>query len=245
MRQSTPTDDTVPINLFSPDLASINANGSDKHRNLKLPKFCANEPNLWFVQIESVFAYHKIATHIEKSQILMANLDSDTLNCVRHVVLAFPRPEDAYSQNKTRIVFHFAVSDEVRTYQLLRGDLLNSGKPSQVLNQLRCLNDGNISEEILKLIFMTKLPKEHQIALDSSGIESLNELAKRADQMSEIDRINNPTIAAVSEENHEVVERDKIEVVTAEKSDSHRSQSFDRRDVHGFRGRGRGTPFRG
>ncbi|XP_043473384.1 uncharacterized protein LOC122505671 [Leptopilina heterotoma] len=166
-------------NVAAIGLVNMQPNGIDNHRSIKLPKLCANEPELWFVQIESIFTSHNINAKAEKTQALLANADGDSLNCVKHIIMANPPPADSYTQIKNGIIAHFSVSDESRVYQLLRGDVITSGKPSQILNRLRSLNSGNISEDVLKAIFLTKLPNQHQLVLASSGNVSLNDLAKK------------------------------------------------------------------
>lgn len=152
---------------------------------------------MWFVQVESVFDRNRVKTEHAKAQLIMAQLDADTLSCVRHIIMSDPKPADAYSQIKVGIIAHFATSQETRVFQLIHGDILSSGKPSQILSRIRCLNAGNCSEEVLKTIFLAKLPHQHQLMLASGTGMTLNQMAERADKMAEVDRIANATNAAV------------------------------------------------
>lgn len=239
-------------NVAAIGLVNMNSNGIDSHRKIKLPKLCANEPELWFIQIETIFKSYNIVSEADKTHAILANVDGDSLNCVKHLIIANPRPIDSYTQIKKGIIAHFSVSEEARVYQLLRGDVITSGKPSQILNHLRSLNSGNIGEEVLKVIFLTKLPNQHQLVLASASNISLNELAKKADQMAEVDRINNATVAAVTNSTEKSSEIDKIETLSAEvaslKTEFEKSygnsRNYGYNRYNNYQNRGRGESYR-
>lgn len=87
----------------------------------------------------------------------MAQVDANILFCVRQIVMANTKPIDACTQIKNGIISHYATSQETRIFQLIREDLLFSGRPSQILNRIRSLNAGNWNEEVLKTIFFSKV----------------------------------------------------------------------------------------
>lgn len=72
-----------------------------------------------------------------------------------------PRPINYYTKLKRGLISHFAVSDETRAFQLIHGDVTNNGKPSQMLSRLRSLNAVNCNDDVLKTIFLAKLPHQH------------------------------------------------------------------------------------
>lgn len=231
----------------------------ENSNSIKLPQFSNNDPEMWFAQVESIFERNRIETECSKAQIIMAQVDADTLACVRHVVMSNPKPVDAYTQIKNGIIFHFALSQETRMFQLIRGDVISSGKPSHVLSRIRSLNAGNCSEEVLKTIFLAKLPHQHQLVLSSSSEMTLNQMADRADKMAEVDRIANATNAAVSGESS-VAKVDEIKSLTdevaalktkLEEIQGRKSRNPERRgrgnnnnnNNNNNRGRNRGRPF--
>lgn len=235
-------------------LVNLTANNVEKSPTIKLPKMLPNEPELWFMQIESIFESQNIIDEDAKTRALVSNANAEVLSCVKHIIMANPKPSDSYSQLKAAIVSHFSVSDESRMYQLIRGEVLTNGKPSQILSRLRGLNSANISEDVLKAIFLTKLPKQHQLVLTSLGNTTLNEIAKKADQMSEIDVDTNPNKSSGSEATSGNDADNKIETLTSEvvslkakfeNSDKKETQNSNRRSSRGYFGRGRGGLNRG
>lgn len=108
---------------------------------------------MWFAQVESVFARHKIERDDLKTQILTSQVNADTLNCVRHIVMSRPKPLNSYTQIRNGIISHYSVSNETRIFKLIHGDIVVPGKPSQILSRLRSLNTGNCDENVLKVIF--------------------------------------------------------------------------------------------
>lgn len=221
--------------------------------SVKLPKFCESDPELWFVQIESIFDRLKIVTEETRSQIVLSQVDADILSCVRHIVIINPRPPNCYTQLKKELISHFAISGEARVFQVIHGDVTNNGKPSQMLNRLRSLNAGNCSDDVLKTIFLAKLPHPHQLSLSACSGITLNELASRADKMAEVDRIAAASNAAVTIEAPKSSGEDKIEVLATEvanlkskfeETSGRRSRDPQRSEGgNHYRGRGRSRPF--
>ncbi|XP_043472425.1 uncharacterized protein LOC122505070 [Leptopilina heterotoma] len=170
---------------------------------------------MWFAQAEAVFDRHGIEMELAKVQIV-AQVDSESLRCVRHIVMANPEPENVYTQIKNELISHFAISKESRVLQMIRGDVIISGKPSQMLSRLRSLNTGECTDDVLKAIFISKLPHQHQLALASFNQLPLNELAEKADSMADIDRLASIQNAAVNIEAPPAPATDKVEILAAE-----------------------------
>lgn len=225
----------------------------ENNQAIRLPKFCENDPELWFIQVESIFDRLRINTEEARCQIIMSHMDADVLNCVRHIIVIVPRPENCYTQLKMGLISHFSISNETRVFQLIRGDVNNSGKPSQMLSRIRSLNAGNCNDEVLKTIFLSKLPHQHQLLLTTASDLTLNELAMRADRMFEVDKIAIASNAVVSSEPPQPPATDKIEVLATEiaelktkveQSNGHKSRDHQRRGNGNYnRGRGRSRPF--
>lgn len=166
-----------------------------------------------------------------------------------------PKPIDAYTQIKDGIISHFALSQETRMFQLIRGDVISSGRPSQILSRLGSLNAGNCREVVLKTIFLAKLPHQYQLVLSSGSEMTLNQMAERADKMAEVDRIASSTNAAVSGESS-TAKVDEIKSSTDEvaalktkfkEMQGRKSRNQERRgrgnNNNNYRGKNRGRPF--
>ena len=72
------------------------------------------------------------------------------------------------------------------------------GKPSQILNRLRNLNDQNCSNEVIKSIFLDQIPPQCRIILASSSVDDLQVLAELADKIVEVTNSSDSNISAVS-----------------------------------------------
>lgn len=236
------------------------ANHGNHH--IRLPPFSTSDTEMWFAQAEAVFDRHRIESELAKVQVMVAQVDSESLRCVRHLVMANPKPENVYTQIKNELISHFAISRESRVLQMIRGDVLISGKPSQMLSRLRSLNTGECTDEVLKAVFISKLPHQHQLALASCNQLPLNELAEKADSMADIDKLATIQNAAIDKEAPPAPTTDKIEVLAAEiaslkaefeKTTNRKSRDPKRNDQensndnfnnnYNNRGRGRSRPY--
>lgn len=219
---------------------------------IKLPKFCDNDPDLWFLQIESIFSRMGISTEEARSQIVMSQLDADRLNCIRQLIMTIPRPADIYSQMKRSLISHYTIPDETRVFKVIRGDVVNEGKPSEILSQLRRLDAGNCNDKVLRAIFLSKLPHQHQLLLSANTTATLQEIAMQADRLAEVDKAvstSNPVASVVSQT---TPEENKVESLAAEvallktkleETNNRRSRETQRRDYGNSNFRGRGRPF--
>lgn len=117
----------IEIPAVNPVKQSFNENLN----SIKLPPFSINNPKMWFVQVESIFDRNREETECLKAQIIMSKVDTDSLSCVRHIVMPGHKPDDVYSQIKNGMIANFEVPHETHRFQLIRGHVLSSGKPSQ------------------------------------------------------------------------------------------------------------------
>lgn len=86
---------------------------------------------------------------------------------------------------KKRIIDSFAESEENQIKRLLSGLELGDQKPSHYLQRLKSLSAGKINDEVLKALFLERLPEKIRCILavcDSSDIEKL---ANQADKILE------------------------------------------------------------
>ena len=86
------------------------------------------------------------------------------------------------------LISAFSKSSETRLRQLLRGEVFAEGKPSLLFNQLRSLNYGVCSDQVLKATFLDKLPSSIRAVLVMSDRDDLQFLADMADRVAEASR---------------------------------------------------------
>lgn len=172
----------------------------DSYRVPKIPTFFRADPALWFMQVEISLRNARITAEATKADIMLAALDVEVLSSVKDIIAA--SPPDIFVKLKERIIKTFAVSNEAKLRQLLKGQVLSDGKPSLILSRLRNLNVNNaVDDSVLKSLFLEQLPEQHRGIVMSNSV-TLDAMAELADQLADISGIPtmNPHINSVSAE---------------------------------------------
>ncbi|GBM27055.1 hypothetical protein AVEN_256973-1 [Araneus ventricosus] len=107
-----------------------------------------------------------------------------------------------YDALKTRILNHFSQYERTKLRVLLRDLQLGDGKLSRLLQEMRNSAAGNIVDDVLKSIWMQRLPTSIQQILSVSK-DSLDGLAQIADKVNEVSSFR-PEVNAVVSENSEL-----------------------------------------
>ncbi|XP_051155208.1 rho GTPase-activating protein gacO-like [Leptopilina boulardi] len=150
----------------------------------RLPPFNKTDPTLWFAQVERIFDLRNITSESAKFNAINMELDSEASACVRDLILMNPTPENIYSSVKAKIIANFSATAEQRFKQLLKGKLTVPDKPSQLLAELRRLNDNNLCpEDFLKAVFFEYLSSSCRSILAPMRNVCLDELAEAADKI--------------------------------------------------------------
>lgn len=181
---------------------------------IKIPPFWAENPELWFAQIESQFALHRITKdHIKFNQIV-GNLDGKILQYVSDAVINPPETEK-YENIKKKISECFAESSEKKMTKLLSDLQLGDQRPSQLLNRQKDLAGSQINKDFLKTLWLRQLPPNVRTILTaSSDTVELNELAKLADKIIEVSTPNQLSAMNVQSTSNNVDLIAKIDLLT-------------------------------
>lgn len=83
---------------------ALTGNALNQMTVTKLPPFNKNDPDLWFNQVERLFARSKVTSEKDKADVLIGAVDSEISTCVRCTVLKSPVPADVYTQIKKGIL---------------------------------------------------------------------------------------------------------------------------------------------
>lgn len=152
--------------------------------SVKIPPFWSAKPQLWFAQVESQFFAGGITRDETKYHTVVAAIESNILNHVSDIILN-PPTADMYSTLKKRMIEQFADSEQKQIRKLLQDMDLGDIRPSQLLREMRELAGKNLSDEILKSIWLQRLPPNIRSILAISN-EKLPELALLADKIIEV-----------------------------------------------------------
>ncbi|KAG0426494.1 hypothetical protein HPB47_026404 [Ixodes persulcatus] len=173
---------------------------------LTLPKFWAEDPALWFVQVENKFRLHRITSQIRQYELLIDALPPQAATEVRDILLS--------------LVSRLVASEQRRLQQLLSAEELGDRRPSQFLRHLQHLlgdKAASIDAAILRELFLQRLPPPVRVGLAVAHGLPLLELAELADRIMEV---NSPTIGATqrtSDLTSDIAElRKAMEKLTAE-----------------------------
>lgn len=160
----------------------------------RAPSFWRNNPELWFLQIESSFQASGITSDQTKYHNVVAALDCEVLTYVRDI-LQDPPTENCYDTLKARIIKHFAETETTRLRLLFQELSLGDKKPSQLLHEMQNLASGQMTDDGIKALWLQRLPVEMQQIL-SVSCESLSGLSQIADKISEVS--GNSPVCSVS-----------------------------------------------
>lgn len=158
--------------------------------SVRLPIFWQARPRLYFAQIEANFQLSKITTESTKYCSLVTSLDQQTMSVVADLI-ENPDAEKPYSVLKDRLIREFEISQTERIKTLLQDLTLSDSKPSALLRRMRELAGSGFSEEVLKSMWLARLPTPIQSILSVSS-ESLTSLSGLADKIFEVNAFSAP-----------------------------------------------------
>lgn len=147
--------------------------------SVKAPPFWRANPEVWFSQMESQFALAGISVEITKFHHVVSALQPEELAIVGDLILN-PPTEKPYTALRSRLCSQYADSEEQRLRDLISGMQLGDRKPSRLLLEMRSKAGSRISEDLLKSLFMQRLPTHVQQILTISN-DNLDKLAEMAD----------------------------------------------------------------
>ncbi|XP_023231811.1 uncharacterized protein LOC111631739 [Centruroides sculpturatus] len=160
---------------------------------VKPPPFWKNNPTLWFAQLEAQFAIANVSANITKYYYVISTIESDILESV-HDLVTKPPENNKYDTIKKRLIDIYSESQTSKLRTLLQGLELGDQRPSHLLTKMRDLANGHFSEDLLKSLWLRRLPGNIQAILAASN-ESLPQLATMADKIHELTIINHTPIS--------------------------------------------------
>lgn len=148
------------------------------------PPFWKQNPELWFIQVESSFQISGITSNITKFYSIISALDCDVLQYVVDLIKG-PPTEESYDSLKVRIIGHFAETETARLRSLFQDISLGDKRPSQLLHEMQNLASGQMTDDGIRALWLQRLPVHVQQIL-SVSTEKLDGLAKIADKIAEV-----------------------------------------------------------
>lgn len=148
---------------------------------VKPPAFWINKPKLWFIQLEAQFSNSAITQDLTKYNTVVAALDENALDFVVDI-LSEPPNENKYGVLKNALLARLTDTEESRIRKLLTDIDLGDKRPSDLLRHMKSLAGSSISEEVIKSLWLQRLPQQAQAILSISK-DSLDNIAEMADKI--------------------------------------------------------------
>jgi hypothetical protein len=207
---------------------------------------------LWFTVLEMHFETGSITDDKLKFNILIANLGYEYLKLVVDVVFE-PPATGRYEKMKSELIKKLADSNDTKVWKLLEGQKIADRMPSQFYRDLKRLAGTLISDDVVLVLWRSRLPLSIRLALDDQlKDQDENVLTEKADLIYQTEQLSavsaEQTMAAskqtnrVSDTLHDQVSR--LEAQTSAlaldnrpspRSERHRSPSRERLQQPGLR----------
>ncbi|XP_073967123.1 uncharacterized protein [Choristoneura fumiferana] len=152
---------------------------------VRAPPFWPQEPALWFSQMEAQFSLSGITADSTKFNYVISQLEHQYAVEVKDIINS-PPAENRYVKLKTELISRLSLSQEKKSLQLLQGEQMGDRKPSQFLRQLRILAGTSVTDDFLRTVWSSRLPKNLQVVIASQPNSTLDELADLADKVHDL-----------------------------------------------------------
>nr|XP_033337658.1 uncharacterized protein LOC117226956 [Megalopta genalis] len=150
---------------------------------VKIPEFSPTDPELWFAMVEASFETSGVTTEKTKFGYVLGALKPEYAAEVREIILN--PPAEPFTRLKTELIRRIGASQEQKTRRLLEHEEMGDRKPSQFLRHLRTLGGTAVSEEILRALWLGRLPASMQVILATQRDVELDRVADLADTIAD------------------------------------------------------------
>ncbi|XP_050500871.1 uncharacterized protein LOC114330710 [Diabrotica virgifera virgifera] len=141
---------------------SANTSASVDRISVKIPPLWPNDPEIWFLQVENQFTLANITSDATKFNYIVVNLDTAYILEVKDIIVSPPATE-----------------------RLLEHEELGDRRPSQFLRHLQSLAGTTVPDNIVRSLWLGRLPASTQAILATQAKASLSAVAELADIISE------------------------------------------------------------
>jgi len=152
---------------------------------VRIPPFWPEEPELWFTQLEGQFTLCGITDDETRYAHTLSKIEPKQAREIKDVITR-PPATDKYKTLKKALIQRLTDSQEQRIRQLLEQEELGDRKPSQFLRHLMTLAGTSVPGELIRTLWLGRLPAQMQAILATKIEDRLEEVAEQADWIHEI-----------------------------------------------------------
>ncbi|XP_046802100.1 uncharacterized protein LOC124418775 [Lucilia cuprina] len=164
--------------------------------SVKLPQFWTNCPEAWFIHAEMQFTTKGISLDKTKYEHIITALPQEVIMTVLDIIQN-PPPNNLYNNLKKILVDRHSLSETSRLEKILSDSEIGNRKPSEFYRSLSLLAGNSFSPDILKKLWLRKLPKSLNVALTGSNHNDINDMIQLADRIWEV--MYNSEVASIKE----------------------------------------------
>lgn len=184
-------------------------------QHCKLPTFWKDNPEMWFLQAESVFNSYGVRADNAKYHLIVSNLNTEALLAVTDIIKA-PPGADKYNILKTQLINRLTDSADKQLHKVLAELELGGRKPSELLRLMRSMVGAQAPENVLRVRWLALLPPTVQKLLRVfQATSSLDELAAGADTLMESGESPQFVMAAATHSSYPALSSNPINDSTA------------------------------
>lgn len=177
--------------------AQPQANREVSRIGIKPPVFCQEQPDLYFIQMESQFAVAGITVDQTKYHHVISSLEAKYLLYIGDIIRN-PPAVGKYDAVKKALTDEFTDSDQKKVRKLIKEIELGDLKPSQLLKRMKDLANGKIDDDVLKTLWIERLPETIRAVITIVDGDTA-QMARQADKMLEVQSFS--SVAAVQSAN--------------------------------------------
>ncbi|XP_071573484.1 uncharacterized protein [Temnothorax nylanderi] len=152
---------------------------------LKVPPFWTDEPELWFAQLESQFTLGSITQDSTKYAYVLSHIETKQAREIKDLITR-PPEENKYESIKKALIQRLSISQEQQIRQFLELEEMGDRRPSQFLRHLQALASTAIPEQLLRTLWIGRLPSQLQAILATRNADNLEDVAEQADRIHEV-----------------------------------------------------------
>lgn len=162
-----------------------NSNAQISKISVRLPPFWPEKPALWFCQLEAQFTLFGISRDATKFWYVVSQLDNKYVQEIEDIVINPPK-ENKYQKVKEELIKRLSTSQELRIKQLLEHEEIGDRSPSQFLRHLKNLAGDTVPDDLMRTIWISRLPVSSQAILATQKDSALEDVANLADKIFEV-----------------------------------------------------------
>lgn len=153
---------------------------------MRIPSFWPDDPELWFAQLEGQFTLGAVTDDDVRYGYVLSKLEPRQAREIKDVITN-PLSSNKYSTIKHSLIQRLTDSQKQRIRQILEREELGDRKPSQFLRHLSTLVGTTVSDDLLRTLWLERLPPQTQAILATRKSDKLQDVAELADRIHEVD----------------------------------------------------------